>query len=207
MQGLVWSDVFIFFLFLIFGWFFKSYFGAKAKNFATKEDVQEITKKIESIKHEYATTLESIKGAINSQLYIHQTRYQNEFKILKKLSERLIELRDSALALRPSLDYQYSQSEDIKIGRLTRYRNAANDLYRLYETNRPFYPKNIYGSIRSLHKFGTFEAIQYEDTKTTDEKYWEDGRKNVERISKASNKIIDQIRVRIQSWENFEFKK
>jgi hypothetical protein len=50
--------------------FFKAYFTEKGKNFATKEDIQEITSKIESVKLEFLKKLESNNYALalNRQL-------------------------------------------------------------------------------------------------------------------------------------------
>ena len=48
--------------------YFISYFKEKAKNLATKEDIQEITEKIESIKHDYNKQLEEFKHDYNKQL-------------------------------------------------------------------------------------------------------------------------------------------
>ena len=50
----------------------KAYLDGKAKNLATKEDIEEITKKVEMV-----------KAAVGSQQYIHQVRYQNEFNIMQ----------------------------------------------------------------------------------------------------------------------------
>ena len=42
---------------LILGNFLPKYLSKKGENLATKEDISEITDKIESVKHEYATRI------------------------------------------------------------------------------------------------------------------------------------------------------
>ncbi len=60
------------------------------KNLATKEDIKDITDKVESVKVQYSSQLESIKTAMRSKLYRHQVRYEKEFKILSNLTEKLV---------------------------------------------------------------------------------------------------------------------
>ncbi len=45
--------------------FFKNYFKKKGENIATKEDIGEITRQVESVKTEYQENLENIKSQIN----------------------------------------------------------------------------------------------------------------------------------------------
>ncbi|MFZ0052673.1 MAG: hypothetical protein WAK96_12940, partial [Desulfobaccales bacterium] len=63
-------------------YFFSSYASEKGRNLATKEDISEITKKIEEIKHQYNLMIEQIKGrhqlrlaALEKRLEIHQQAY------------------------------------------------------------------------------------------------------------------------------------
>ena len=65
-----------------------AYFGEKGKNLATKEDIEEITGKIESIKHDFATALEKSKhehslrlAAIDTRLKAHQDAYALWWKL------------------------------------------------------------------------------------------------------------------------------
>lgn len=186
----------------------------KAENLATKEDIESITKQIESVKHEYSSELESLKAAIGSDLYIHQTRYQNEFNILMDLSEKLIELRDASLGLRPVVDYVNpdESEEGKKTRRLNRYHDAAISLYRVYETRKPFYPDEIYQGVKDLDKIVWKEVVQYKNKSDSegrgfDSKYWDKAEANADAIKKVTDAVIDLIRNRIKSWESFEFKK
>ena len=52
--------------------FLPSYFNEKGKNLATKEDVEEITKKVEKIKTEFVKDIEFIKADLS---YINQSKF------------------------------------------------------------------------------------------------------------------------------------
>jgi len=184
------------------------YFKKKGENLATKEDVGEITKKVEAIKHEYSTALESIRGEISSRLYVHQTRYQNEFIILKDLSEKLVELRDAAQSFRPQMDsYDGREPEEVrKQRRLNRYSEAFKQLYKLYESMKPFYPNVIYHSISKLNELGWKEAVQYQHGDKIDPGYWKEANDNSSAISDVANNTLDLIRKRVEFWEKFDFK-
>jgi len=188
--------IFIGVLVLLAKSFFPAYFGKKGENLATKEDIEEITQKIEAM-----------KAAVGSKLYIHQTRYQNEFTILQDLSEKLVELRDAALCLRPTIDsYDPNEpEEERKRNRLKRYHEAAMKFYKLYETRRPFYPDDIYTGVKKLDRIVWTEVVQYKhgSGKNYDQDYWEKASTNAEEISKATDKVLNSIHKRVKYWEEF----
>lgn len=81
-----WWFYLLVFLIAAFGAFLGSYLKKKAENVATKEDIQEITKKIEDIRAYYSTQLESHKAslqlsnqlklaALDKRLQKHQEAY------------------------------------------------------------------------------------------------------------------------------------
>lgn len=59
-------------LYLILKYSTPSYFSQKGKNLATKQDVEEITKKVESVKSEFNKDLEFIKSDLS---YINQNKF------------------------------------------------------------------------------------------------------------------------------------
>ena len=184
---------------IILGLYFRSYLKKKAENLATKEDVSEITKRVESM-----------KATVGAQLYIHRVRYQNEFSILMDLSEKLVALRDSAHSLRPVLDQRDSrESEDErKRRRLKGHYDAAVAFYKAYETRMPFYPEEIYQSIKKLDLLVRKETIEYDigQDKGFDKKYWDAASANALEIAKLADEIIALIRVRVKYWEDFKVK-
>ena len=178
--------------------FLPAYFNKKGENLATKEDIQDITTKVEDV-----------KASIGSKLYVHQFRYQNEFMILKDLSEKLVGLRDSALLLRPTLDTinPNESEEERKQKRLAKYDEASKAFYKLYEANKPFYPDEIYRGLNRLHDIVWKEVVQYghaSEKDRRDPKYWNDATENAKGISKLADEIIELIRKRVKYWEEFK---
>jgi hypothetical protein len=62
--------------------YFPSYLSKKAENLATKEDIAEITKRVEAVRSSYAVSLENLKAehqlrsaAINERLQAHQQAF------------------------------------------------------------------------------------------------------------------------------------
>lgn len=181
------------------GLYFRAYLKKKAENLATKEDVAAITKQVELI-----------KGEIGSQLYVHQTRYQNEFQILKDLAEKVVEVKNSALSMRPVIDsFDPSESEEErKKKRLQRYFDAGRDFYKLFETRKPFYPDEIYVGVTKLDKVIWKEVVGYKNWSPNagrgyDPKYWEKAAENSKEISAIADEVMCLIRKRIQYWEKF----
>ena len=69
-----------------------SYFGEKGKNLATKEDVADITRRIEDVKHSYASLLEEQKQkgqlrftALDRRLEIAQQAYIHWWNLLRSV--------------------------------------------------------------------------------------------------------------------------
>lgn len=125
--------------------FFPKYFGKKGENLATKEDISEITNKIETVKHDYAHQLEATKAELSAQLNTHGFRYEKEYEVLNELTALLVDVRDTSLSLRPVLDFRdpSKEEEEIKKERLQRFFEALRALYLYREKKRPFYPDEI----------------------------------------------------------------
>ncbi|MBF0387996.1 MAG: hypothetical protein HQL20_09120 [Candidatus Omnitrophica bacterium] len=180
------------------GLFFRIYLQKKAENLATKEDVADITKQVELV-----------KASVGAKLYVHQVRYQNEFELLKALSEKLIDLRDAAFSLRPIIDsYDPKETKEArKERRYKEYHAAAVAFYKLYECNRPFYPDDIYAKLRELIKITRDEAFEYVDGPDQgghDKQYWENATANSQKISDLVNAVIELMRARVKYWEEFK---
>jgi len=187
------------------GIYFRSYLSKKGENLATKDDISEITTKIEDVKHDYASRLESLRSAMLARLQIDHVRYQNEYVILSDLSEKVVELRDSAIGLRPSADiHDPSESEeDRKRRRLKNFDEASYQYYSLVSTKKPFIPEEIYEIVDELRKKSRSEAIRYAHGAPDKDpiKYWDESDKNAEVIEKLANDVMTAIRERVKTWE------
>ena len=191
------------FLASLFGALLGSYFKQKGKNIATKEDVSEITAKIEDVKHEYAQQLESTKAELSSRLEKDGFRYQKEYEILSELNSLLVDVRDAAAHLRPVFEFKDPEKseEQIKREKLSIFKKCSRSLYLAREKNRPFFPEEIYYAIKEIDDTAYLEAIGYEFGEESAE-----SRKNAsinkEKIFNQSEKAMELIRKRVVEWES-----
>ncbi|MBM4899142.1 hypothetical protein HYO40_13250 [Vibrio parahaemolyticus] len=186
-----------------------SYSSEKGKNLATKEDISEITDKIENIRFDYADQLERSKTHFSAQLKNHGFRYEKEFEILQSLSCQLVEVRDACLSLRPVMDrVDPNQSEEErKQERLTRFYKARRELYLSRETNQPFYPEEIYEAIVAVERATHKESVRYQYRDPDDDAhydYWEDAEERQEEIVNKADIAIKIIRKRVRQWDSVE---
>lgn len=193
-------DIIYGFFGLLAGWIFKDLFGTyfkkKGENLATKEDIREITDRIESVKHDYVMLQKR-----------HGFRYEKEYEILSLLATSLIELRDSVLSLRPVVEFvdPSRSDEERKTERLTRLFVAGKNLYLVSETNRPFFPSAIYEHLLELNKLARKESFGYENNtpfeKGKFKEYWEEAQANQAEIERLANNAMNAIRSRVIKWD------
>lgn len=191
----------------LFKKFLFSYSSEKGKNIATKEDIGEITNKIESVKLDHATQLESARAELSSQINTHGFRYEKEYEVLSELSALLVDVRDASISLRPVMDFRDPNKSDdeIKQERLARFYEALRALYLVREKKRPFFPEEIYQSIRLIEKESRSESIEYQYHDPMDGErymdYWEKAESNQEKITEQAEVAMGQIRERVTKWE------
>lgn len=194
-----------------------SYFMEKGKNLATKEDIAEITTRIEQVKHEYSSKLESVKSVLSARLFTHQVRYQNEFNILLKLSEKLAEFKNDLSNLKiqvPLLSTSSGNPNDAKEA-AKKVLSSMEALWREYEAHLPFYPEDIYKNVKELYALGWCSLVVQLDkgnlterSKAVEAMIKLVSRKIQSSDDKAIPKIIDKIykaiRKRVKYWEQLD---
>ncbi len=179
---------------LLFKLFLPSYLSEKGKNLATKEDIREITVKIESV-----------KAALGSRQHIRQVRYEHEFNILSELSEKLVAVRDTAMALRPEIGYDDPDDPEMKNKRMDRFNAAARELYTFVETRQPFFPEDIYDMMKLFDQATWREFVQYKHQTPKDVvAYWDEAFKNGAEIGELASQALVRIRERVRRWEAFD---
>jgi hypothetical protein len=72
--------------------FFPSYTTEKGRNLATKEDIREITEKIESVKSDYAKSLETLKSKLQIESAIKGAYQQKCLEALTAINELFVEI-------------------------------------------------------------------------------------------------------------------
>lgn len=193
-------------LWLLLKRYLPSYVVEKGKNLATKEDIADITERIESVKASYAADLEGVRAAITSRLGVHQFRYQREYDLLLQLSEKVVTLRDAALALRPTGEFvDPDESADARrLRKWQRYHAAGRDLYVFYEARQAFFPLTMVNTLRALDQLAWVEAVQFRHAVPENADYWEKAAANAEAIGALATSILAAVRNRVQFWETFE---
>jgi hypothetical protein len=175
------------------GWFLQSYLGAKGKNLATKEDIGDITQKIEEV-----------KAALGSRLHIHKVRYEHEFKILLELTEKLVAVRDAATGLRPETGYEDINDPEVRKRRAASYIDAARELYLYVETRQPFFPEDLYLTMKEFDRATWKEFVQYKHQTPNDvAQYWDNALENGAVIGTLASTALVKIRERVCKWEAF----
>lgn len=111
--------------------FFPSYTKEKGKNLATKEDIREITEKIESVKVDYAKSLETLKSNLQLESALKGAYQQKCLEALTAINELLVEITLycwKQLAERsPNEHYVWSNVDDLDEKRHFHYYRVAVD--------------------------------------------------------------------------------
>ena len=126
-----------------------SYFSKKGENLATKEDIKEITEKVEEIRVEYAT-----------RQHISERAFDKEFEVLSEVWASLFELRNAVLSLRPIVDtFDPKEFEEERINRrLSEFAKCYNNFAKIFVSNQPFYPNDIFVELDTIRLLMLSEA-------------------------------------------------
>jgi hypothetical protein len=184
-----------------------SYSNSKGANLATKEDIAEITAKIENVKLEYAQQLESTRAGLSSMINNSSFRYEKEYEILSEITQKLVILRNCACTFRPASDFvDPNKTEDeTRVERLTAFHASRRELFLIVEQKRPFYSDEIYEAVRKVDRVAHLESIQYQysdpfpENRTKD--YWDVAEKNQKDIVECAEAALKTIRDRVVTWE------
>jgi hypothetical protein len=193
----------IFVLYLV-RFYLPSYFTEKGKNLATKEDMAKIEKEIQEVRSKYSKDLELLKSELTRRSYIHGLRYENEFKLLKQLWQKLVDLERAAILLRPEAEYADPSKSDQekRMERLGRLYLAIKAFLDVVEKNQPFYPNEIAVASGEPMAMVREEEIQYRNRKPdNDPDHWDFACKNSEEIKKKRGALLDLIKERITLYE------
>jgi hypothetical protein len=182
-------------------WLF-SYFREKGKNLATKEDISEITQKVESIKTDLAT-----------KQHFSRVRYERELKVYEELWPKLCELQAAVLSLRPGFSFSSAENvseEDKILEQKKRFREAHRSFGLAVNHSRPFYPAEVWNQLNELIKlcwgeaieWGLFSSRQLMQAKENREDYDEKAEKNADAINKQIDTICDVIRIRLSKFDS-----
>ena len=162
-----------------------AYLTQKGRNLASKEDLEELTRKVEGVKTQYL-------------IQVEQLRF--EFRVYEEIWKCLTDVHRMVLALRPMFDYTdpKESDEERRTRRMREFGETFNAMQTAIWKNKPFYSAAVHRELQELSQLIHSEAIGYQhgDPKR-DSEYWQEARKNLEAISKKIETVCEAIRQRL----------
>jgi hypothetical protein len=183
-------------------YFLRPYLVEKGKNLASKEDIEELTRKVEGIKAQHSLELERLRSELGRASLIHKAQYETEFRAYKEIWPRLVDVQRAAAALRPIWDYTDPKEspEERRRRRSQEFGEAFNALQNAVWKRKPFYSAAVHRELQELTHLAHGEAIDYQHgDPNRDDNYWPDTIKNMEAISAKVDMICEAIRQRVSA--------
>ena len=172
-----------------------SYFQEKGKNLATKEDIEEITDKVERVRSQYTAGIEVLRSELVRQTHMHRLSFEKEFEILSELWAAVVDLRAATLAIRPILDFipREKTEEQVKEERLERFNKSYAECYQVVAKNRPFYPEDIYQTASKIMEI-SIDEVRQANLFGYKLEYWNKAEQNAGAIITGAESICQAIR-------------
>lgn len=168
------------------------YFGEKAKNLATKQDIGEITTLVESAKADFSRDIELLRWQLTKKANIHRIVAEREIQAVFEVGSALFDLRLATTELRPVMDSVPSDggaANEMFQKRFTNWAEMHNAFFVIVEKQRLFLPKSIYNMLCDIKGKAVEEGVSFE----TDLRLVFDGRFTFEQHQQASKRIGDLL--------------
>ena len=173
--------------------FLPNYFSKKGENLATKEDIEEITEKIESVRVEFA-----------QRQHRGQAAFDKEFQVFVSLQGSVKKLQQNTIKLRPWIGTTTpNETKEEKLEKLKKFLDAYESFNLLIVNNQPFFSKEIYKELNKIKEICFQEKVTYEYVELDGAEpailsdYWEQANKNTTELRTRIATIEDLIRKRI----------
>jgi len=184
---------------LILRVYLPTYFAEKARNLAKKEDIEDLTRKVELVKHEFTAEVERLKAGLDRATHVSKQQFDVEFAIYRDVWEKLVGLRQAFFALRPFV----SEIVPPQVGqeRLQRRIDAFNlayaDFVNAADRNQPFYSEDVYRELSAIIDICIDEKFESEFP-DAEKNYWQRVRDSKQKFLKAIDAAYKAIRARFQ---------
>lgn len=179
----------------------QSHAKQKGATLATKEDVGEITRKVEEVRRESQSQLERLRAELAQADLINRSQYEAELAAYREMWEALLPVNRAAVALRPMVDFMAPEAttqESRRKERLTAFANTFNPFSEIVWKHRPFYPAPVFQQLSELLRLMHSEALEYQLLSPEhDREYWEKAAKNIKAINGQVERICEAIRERL----------
>lgn len=182
-----------------------TYLAEKGKNLASKQDIEELTRKVEGIRSQYLTELERLRFDLERASLMHRARYETEFRVYEEIWQNLVPVQRAVASLRPMFDYADPKETDAerRTRRLNMFGEAFNALQTAIWKGKPFYSAEVHRELQELSRLLHSEAVDYQyGDAHRDEDYWRTAKQNAEAIGKQVDLVCEAIRARLSGNES-----
>jgi len=191
-------------LFLVF-WpllkrFLGSYMDEKGRNLATKEDVQDITAKVEAVRTEFATRLEMQKSELARIADVHRLGFEWEFPVLRQLWTKVNDVLAEAQWVHLSSAQRPGGDADKAKAKLSKFIDALKECDQIIVLNKPFVHEDVYTAAAPLITFLSElynKAVDEYGDPVNPEEFWKQARGERDKILKGVEDICAAIRRRV----------
>ncbi|WP_047691630.1 hypothetical protein [Vibrio sp. ZOR0018] len=159
----------------------------------------ELQKDLLSLKKELDSTNKKLDAELQSATYISQVQLEHEYKVYRDIWASLVELKSATMHLRPFMDYvDPNQSQEDRIReRLQPFVVKFNEMYKVLEHNKPFYPQDIYEALDRVCEKCRHESIDSEYIECNNAEYYKEAQTNRREIIDLISSACDAIRNRL----------
>jgi hypothetical protein len=167
------------------GAFIGTYLQQKGKNLATREDISEITRKVESIKTDYA-----------AKQHFSRLRYEREIELYREIWTLVHQFYlKSTLAFGWKIPSN-QVSEISEIPTKESWQKSRELLSQTIEKNKPFYPSEIWTELGELEALCINLALLYQENAISPAEKRDAGQQaktQYQKIEQAIRKRLDQF--------------
>src|SRR5438445_7369720 len=177
-----------------------AYLAEKGKNLASKEDLEELTRKVEGVRTQYLSELERLRFDLGRASLVHKAQYETEFRVYEEIWQRVIDVQRTVVALRPMVDQVDSKEsdEERRSRRVQEFVEPFNAMQAAIWKNKPFYSAAVHRELQELSHLFRGESIDYQHGDPhRDKDYWLEAKKNLETISSKIEAVCEAIRQRV----------
>jgi hypothetical protein len=185
--------------------FLSAYLTTKGKNLATKEDVGEITTKIEATKAEFTERLAVLKSELASRGYYSQIRYEREVKVFTELWPIIYKVSVALHKLMPhfSGDMERDLQDPTTKPLYQEFLIAHSELHDAVWNSRPFYPQEIWNELNALLNLFWDRVVGFKIKETNINRFsfWTTIKDNKDKIDVAIDRVCEAIRKRLTDFD------
>jgi hypothetical protein len=182
-----------------------SYLNEKGKNAASKEDIAELTRRVEGVKQGFNQSIEEFRTGLLAQLEYSKYRYQEETKVIKEVWRSLCELRFAFQDMRPVFD-SHPGSNEAEKERDQKRLERCNDAYKEFSicssVNSPFFAQSIGTKLDELRKLIWVEMVDFAFKEEVGSQRWKKILDNQKQVFSKMDEVECVIRARLEKVES-----